>query len=708
MTIDLNSNRGNSVYRKEPQLPILLQSNALQVSYDSQDGLPYQYLMKANNNSFWGEPYGAPMEVTICQLDPRKFLTTAISVSKFEKNENIIDFHFETFFEAAIAVSFVIRYTLEAAALIVTLEEVLEHAGYELIEVSMPGLVSVREDEDGAWLAHGNEGGSLVTLKEAEIGALPEDPYFGKVLAALPVVMAGNKNGACALEVQSFLDGTLLQVDAQNDQRIALLGTVKTYRVNGSQSYNLNDGNQRNSGNDRTPNLLAEQKSICRLDFIGDHDGNGKVDWLDAAKLVQERMPRIPTDYYNDKLLYLIGCDNPMFEKPRTTFAQCEELISGISMLTDNAPQIAYLAGFQYEGHDTGYPAVDKVNARLGGYSGYLQLKLNAKAHNCVVSLDDNYDDAYMTSPQWDETIIARRPDGEIWKSRVWSKDVSYIIGLSKYMKAAAPQRVRFTKDYYQLEETTLIDVLSWFAIKHDWDPEHPASGVKNFFEGRVKLFDEFAQYGINVVSEQLRYPWVGKMSLSVDGVHGGKCPFGGQPIPLLPLIYKHSVIYGGEPGPAPKDPGSILFYNSRPGPWFGADSEYEDITDFYYLNLVPWMKLHALDIETFERIGELASIGLSGGGLIKVNEFQKTHEAILDGVTILKDSSLTCALDDKRIVFYSTEERELEYPLPSHSTIIETQALFSDRSETYPYRLEHKKIRIKVPARRPIMIYLG
>ncbi|GLX68438.1 endo-alpha-N-acetylgalactosaminidase family protein [Paenibacillus glycanilyticus] len=693
--------------RGAPSEPLFIQSDELEILLDNRDGLPYSYRMKLQEETFWGEPYGSPIQATLCRLQPRRYATMEVSVARSEAHESKVDFYFNASMEGKLAATFAIRYCLQGATVTVTLEDVKEQPGYELIDLSIPGLVSIRETDGHSWLAHGNEGGNLVSLHEAKSGTLPENSYFGKVLATLPVVMAGKEKGACTLEVQSFLDGTLLSVEEQKQQRTALLGTVKTYRVNGSLSYNMNDGGERISGNDQTPNLLADQPSVCRLDFVGDYDGNGEVDWLDGAKSVRDRMPRRPTDFYNDKLLYLIGCDNPTYDRPRTTFAECEELIRNISMLTDNAPQIAYLAGFQYEGHDTGYPAVDKVNERLGGHEGFLRLQRNALERNCLVSLDDNYDDAYMTSPQWDEAYIARRPDGQLWSSRKWSRDMSYIIGLAKYMKGPGPERIRFTSEFYNLQQTVLVDVLSWFGIRNDWDPEHPASGVKNFMEGRSKVFDEYAKYGINVVSEQLRYPWVGKMSLSVDGVHGSPCPFGGKAIPMLPLIYRHSVVYGGESGPAPKDPASILFYNSRPGPWFGADSSYGDITDFYYLNLIPWMKLHDLDIETFSRNGELASIGLSGGAGILIDEELHQHEAIYNGATILQNWSLTCPLDDNRIVFYSREEKELNYPLPPGARVVDVQALYSGHRETAAYAIIDNRILIQVPAQRPIFVYI-
>ena len=87
---------------------------------------------------------------------------------------------------------------------------------------------------------------------------------------------------------------------------------------------------------------------------MADFDHNGVVDWLDGAKLVRERMPAIPTHYYDDKLMYMIHNDEPKFPKPQATFAESERIIQRVASLTGGAAQDVYLWGWQYRGKDTG------------------------------------------------------------------------------------------------------------------------------------------------------------------------------------------------------------------------------------------------------------------------------------------------------------------------------------------------------------------
>ena len=111
----------------------------------------------------------------------------------------------------------------------------------------------------------------------------------------------------------------------------------------------------------RRPTCLWSNGPIARLDFAGDYDHNGSVDWLDGAKIVRARMPQIPTHYYDDRLPYMVHVDEPRWPAPHMTFEQAGKLVRQMAMLTAYAPQDIYLWGWQFRGKDTGYPAVNEV-----------------------------------------------------------------------------------------------------------------------------------------------------------------------------------------------------------------------------------------------------------------------------------------------------------------------------------------------------------
>lgn len=140
--------------------------------------------------------------------------------------------------------------------------------------------------------------------------------------------------------------------------------------------------------------------------FLGDINHDGRADLSDYCLWVNRRLPEIDPIYHTH-LWYKIFCDLPACGV-RTTFKQSEEMIRAIHNVTDGLPQIVYLVGWQYTGHDTGYPAMDKVNERIGGAEGLRELARAAKQHNTILSYHSNIDDCYPENPGYDKRFCTR------------------------------------------------------------------------------------------------------------------------------------------------------------------------------------------------------------------------------------------------------------------------------------------------------------
>ncbi len=702
----LGQNESSTNQRLAPRKPVVLRSSQMEVVLDSADGLPYEYRLLGAKARMLGEEQGAPMSSTLCHRAAWTFTSVPLRTPSVRATATQADFHFTVASDNRPAVELTIRYGLKDTTVVITMRDVREHPGFELIEIAMPALVTIREEDRGGWLAHGDTGGSLTNLANAKAAALTPNRFWGKVLATLPVVMVGNDQAVCVQEVTAVMDGSELSVSGSRGRRRASLGTFKNHRVNGSQCFDMNTGDEkttRNCGNRDTPNLLIGQESSCRLDFLP------ATDWLGAAKTVRRRMPSIPKRIYDDAFTYCILLDQPLFEKPTATFEDCERIIREISNLTDRARQIVHLWGFQYKGKDSGYPAVDQVNSRVGGYDGMMRLMQRAREYNCTVTLSDNYDDAYRSSPAWKDDIIARRPDGELWKSRNWTGEDSYIIGMAKYVADGALERVRNTCELYKLPETTHVDVLSYYSIRNDWDQRHPASGVRNL-DARMKIVEEFARHGVDVSSEALRYAFIGKMSLFWYMTGPGACPFGGKSIPLLATIYRKSADWGQSGRMANLTDGILktLFYNGYAHASFRGASDMRATTDLYYLMMLPWFKLHARNIESFRRDGERTVLGLEGNSSIDIDWSKQTYSATLDGIEITRDSAVFCPLDENRLAFYATMERELSVPLPGgwKSDLMAAFALTAQDRQEKPISVKNGSIVVAVKAQQPVIVY--
>ena len=695
--------------RAAPVHPVVLRSAQLEVVLDRDFGLPYEYRLSPSRATIHGEASGREVTATVFRSQPHEFAKVTLRPQSVKASPARADFLFAAPMGGQTAATFTLRYELEGAAVYVSLEAVEEKPGFQLIDVGTPDLATVREEDGGGWLAHGDQGGNLIELSKAKPGHLPLNRFWGGVAATLPVVMIGTSKALCVEEVMAFMDTTELAVEGEPGHRSAELGTIAVHRVNGSLPYdmNANPGKPLVAGNEKTPNLLVGQRPVARLDFTADTDGDGVVDWLDGAKIVRARMPEIPTHYYDDKLTYMIHNDTPQAAQPRTTFAQAGELIHKMAWLTAYAPQVAYLWGWQFRGKDTGYPAVNVVNERIGGFEGLEKLIADARTVNATVSFSDNYDDAYRSSPAWDPAIIARQPDGQLWESRAWTGETSHIIGLAKYMAGPGKERVRYTCEHYGLRDTYEVDVLSYYPIRNDWDPEHPASGIKNLTEGRYKVLDEFKKCGLDVISEQLRYAFIGKNSVNGNGPTGGASPFGGEEIPLASAIYRRSAIWGLS-GQAWRNAPEIysLFYNGHE--FFGGAETPEHLVDYYYGIMVPWFQVHYRDIESFRRDGDRTVIGLTGNSKIDIDWKNRRYSVTVNGAEIASDGDTFCPLGEDRIAFYSRTGKELSAPLPRNwdANAVAALALYSDHAEEVPVSKSAGRIGVMAPARRPVMVF--
>ena len=122
----------------------------------------------------------------------------------------------------------------------------------------------------------------------------------------------------------------------------------------------------------------------------------------------------------------------------------------------------------------------------------------------------------------------------------------------------------------------------------------------------------------------------------------------------------------------------------------------------------VPWFKLHSRNIELFHRDGERTVIGLEGNSHLDLDWTNKTYSVTLDGAEIARDGSTFCPLDEDRIAFYSTADKQLSAPLPHgwDAGKVAAIVLSSEKAEPFEIKVENGKVQVSVPAQKPIIVY--
>ena len=691
----------------EPQIPphtVNLQTPALNITFNAALGIPAKYSL-GNDLVLMGDDTNAPVEVLLCRKTPWTHDTSRAKVVSVTQHKTNITFSMAAEFGGKLASTFQIKYVVDGSRMTVSLEQVKENTGFELLDVRLPALVTVRRNQEHAWMAHGDTGGALIEISSVGPGKLSPNQFWGDTLSTLPVLMAGDAKAFCVLINQGYMDGGAMSVSS--DGRGAM-GTVQRYRVDGSQCADLNLGKDEplNCGNAGTPNLLVGQKPICQLDFFP-VSGDWQQAWLTGAHHVRKQLPAKRTTMYDDVFTYGIRLDEPTWPLPATTFVQCEEIIREVAGLTGNTPQIVHLWGWQFKGKDTGYPAVNEVDARIGGYEGMMRLMESAKKYNATVTLSDNYDDGYRSSPAWSEEIVARRPDGELYNSRSWTGEISYILGLAKYVRHGALERVAYTCKQYKLPGTTHTDVLTYYAIRNDWDREHPASGYVNLVDGKYRIIDAFHQRGIDVSSEAPRFPFMGKISFYWQGCGIRPCPMGGRPIPMFPAVYRQVAVWGDGMRRGETHAGAQqMFYGGGPRFMTRFSEDRLTVAETFYLQAVPWMLLHRRNILSFTDNGNESRIEIEGGE-IRVSLETGKYSVVIEGTTVATESWIACPIGDHRIAFYSTDSRTVRFPIPAgwNANALRMEMATKIGMRTVTMSPENGEIVLNLAPRSPVIV---
>jgi len=695
----------SSPFRSKPYQATILENKSIRITFDQTDGLPYQYELLKVYDRFRGADKGRKIEAVIRKLADHSERKVDVDLSFVTMRPGMANFRYQLTFDHAPAGTFEISYTLHNSTIFITLENVSESKGYHLIEVITGNLVTLTQREGPSAFVYNNQAGKLVSLSAAKPGGIGEDSgAFGGYpnISVLPVVALIKPRSVCTMEVQGFCNKTVLDVTRIGNNNQASIGVFTPHYQRGGSG---------------APDLIIHQNKICRIDFAGDYDHNGTTDWLDAAKMVSDYLPGIPTHFYDDKFLWIIQGEvgrHPV----EATFDEVGHLIRRISVLTDNNPQICYVSGWSKGGHDTGYPNVQKLNPLLGDDAAYIKLRDEAKKrYNTTVSFDDNYDDQYrneFTTGVFNEDNIAKTADGILMKFNAWNgQDTSYITGMAHYMRPGGPgeARVDYTATRYGLQGTLLIDAATWWTIRPDYDTNHPASAPTNLIDGKFRLFDRFQnKYGINITSELLRYPAVGHIAMVCDGPDsqgGNQYGGAGTDIPFLAVAYRKSIYYGCPGGiQGPNRISEMLYNNNIRHVWLAKNTPDSLITDIYYTNYVPWFKMHDLDMLSFKRNGTTIDMKLSQNSSIHLSP--ESVNAKYQGNIIIQNDDITCPIRDHRIAFYSKYNKTLSYPLPAGTDefAVKAVALYSGRRENVPVSIINGSIKIHCTKQVPVIVY--
>jgi len=226
--------------------------------------------------------------------------------------------------------------------------------------------------------------------------------------------------------------------------------------------------------------------------------------------------PSIFNHRYHEALVYkVMNACKP--DRVYRTFEQTLDIIRLTHRLTRGVPQIVYLTGWQYDGHDSKYPAWFEVNPRLARageapQDSLLWLMREAREkYNAVVSVHINMCDAYQNSPLWEEyvqaDVLSKDEEGQILRGGIWDGEQAYGICKSReWASGLARRRIDQILAMLPLAEagTVHIDVFGIHVSPfHGTTPETEVAVMK-------EIIGYWNSRGVDVTTEYSQHEFVG------------------------------------------------------------------------------------------------------------------------------------------------------------------------------------------------------
>ncbi|HHY83523.1 MAG TPA: hypothetical protein GX505_12740 [Clostridiales bacterium] len=592
-------------------------------------------------------------------------------------------------------------FRVQNRRLSVSLENIKEYGNYELLEVKLPYLISLT-GEDARMADFFADGRLIAPCDTRPLGY--EHAYDVRNAGVLY-----NSRGMLVIESEGLDNKLIAAVCDNNEQRFASMGITLTARVRGKNHV-------------RSIQVLNQPE--VTIDFLGTEWG--EPSWQSAARYLRQGLKGKNRELYRRSMVYkyiiswgpepdnVIIDDSTPYPIKRlahvNTFEKALETIKRVSRLLDGARQIVYLVGFQYSGHDTGYPYVLEINPKAGSIEDLKRCIQEAARYNAVLSLHDNYDDAYY-SDYLPREILALNEEGKPCKIWFWSSDMSYAVGPKKYADLGLMQkRVKQTIETYGIHTTYHLDVLSSEVRRHDFDLFCQTAADENL-QGKLAVIKEFNKYGIDITSENVAHPFAGEIGYAWWTRHNpGAVLFPGEEIiPLTPMIY-HGFIQYNCAGYGKKD---MLAGMIRGASTTWTETEQDIGTEHiraFYLQTLPMGLLYDLKMEDYRAEGFKVLVEFENDSRICADLQNLTYSITVNGRIIARNwTTFAPGLKEGSYLAYSLDGGMLEYDAPEgwHDGVNLKAVVLTEEGEGHsiPCSLKNGRIYIDMPADKPVRI---
>lgn len=207
-------------------------------------------------------------------------------------------------------------------------------------------------------------------------------------------------------------------------------------------------------------------------------------------------------------------------------FEEVLDVVRKLDHLTMGLQKIVYLVGWQYNGHDSKYPAWGEVNAHLKRQEDQTALESlgwlmsEAKQYHTTISLHINMIDAFEDSPLWEDyleqDIVAKDQEGIPIKGEVFNHMQSYQLSYAREWELGlAQKRIDGLLEMLpQLKEAGTIHIDAFHSMRPSGVGEPISPYLKLSMDDEIEAQRKIIRYwqlrGLDVTSEGGMY-WLRK-----------------------------------------------------------------------------------------------------------------------------------------------------------------------------------------------------
>ena len=329
--------------------------------------------------------------------------------------------------------------------------------------------------------------------------------------------------------------------------------------------------------------------------------------------------------------IFLASKPNPMTGEPARvsfTFEQALARIQQVNTVTRGIPKIAYLVGWQHDGHDSKYPDWGTVNPRLkrpqdrSALDSLLWLMQAGAAYNTTVSLHINMLDAYQDSPLWNtyvENDVLVKKDGVLrgHPRAVWGGQQAYWVDYAREWETGlAQRRIDNLLSLLPIQQQGTIHIDA-FQFPYDYDqPERLNAAMR-------RIFRYWRDKGVDVTCENQWDSRVGDGFIGLQPMSWHLNPnFGGWKYTVEHPEVREEIWMEIPPSLCC---GGVDWIDLQTGQLFGTSMEGEgiaDVDDFrrpFCLQTLPWYFLNRFERQRLVKDGATRTLYLSGGCVSRV-----------------------------------------------------------------------------------------